>query len=151
MTTKNWIEARKIKINELIAEYGDDGNIWLTYIETGCAIAVCRQVNKSWYVAGNDGFEVHCWGEKNEVGILSRDNDAWLAYFLIVQTNLKKSNTFIWTMLIRPSKIVCEGRYSIFLGHCQTNLASYWLVSNFYEWQQKTYSNILKRLPKSSA
>ena len=43
-------------MNDLIAEYGDDGNIWLTHIETGCAIEVCRQVNQIWYVAGDDGF-----------------------------------------------------------------------------------------------
>ena len=43
-------------MSNLITEKGDDGNIWMTHLLTGCAIAVCRKENDKWYVAEDDSF-----------------------------------------------------------------------------------------------
>ena len=45
-------------MSNLSAEKGDDGNIWLSHILTGTAIAVCKKVNNEWFSADvdDDGF-----------------------------------------------------------------------------------------------
>ena len=37
-------------------EKGDDGNIWISDLLDGCAIAVCREKNGEWFAAEDDGF-----------------------------------------------------------------------------------------------
>ena len=43
-------------MSNLSAEEGDDGNIWLSHLLTGTAIAVCRKGDDGWYAAEDDSF-----------------------------------------------------------------------------------------------
>ena len=51
-------------MSNLTVEEGDDGNIWVTHLLTGTAIAVCRKMQGSWFAAEDDGFD-------NEIGPFS--------------------------------------------------------------------------------
>ena len=43
-------------MSNLSWEEGDDGNIWISDLLSGCAIAVCREKDGNWFAAEDNSF-----------------------------------------------------------------------------------------------